>query len=111
MLFLVLNVLTPKKKKQSEIFIRLVLNELCNLLPSPNGESLLDCNSLPNLPNFVFTLNNHDFVLTPQQYTMQIDAAGETLCLSGFISLDLPPQYGNFFILGDVFIGKIFFVC
>ncbi|KAH8971313.1 hypothetical protein BDL97_02G134400 [Sphagnum fallax] len=43
------------------------LNELCERLPSPNGESLVDCNSLSSLPNVSFTIAGKLFDLTPEQ--------------------------------------------
>jgi phytepsin len=42
------------------------LNQVCERLPSPNGESLVNCNSLESMPNIAFTISGKEFVLTPQ---------------------------------------------
>jgi phytepsin len=42
------------------------LNQLCERLPSPNGESLVDCDSLSTMPKVSFTIADKIFDLTPE---------------------------------------------
>jgi cathepsin D len=77
--------------------------------PLERGEYTVDCSKLSTMPNVVFTLNGVQFALTPQDYVLQVSELGQTICLSGFMGMDLS-QVGVDWILGDVFIGKFYTV-
>ncbi|GLT54520.1 hypothetical protein SLA2020_277120 [Shorea laevis] len=81
------------------------VNELCESLPSPSGESVIECDSISNMPDITFTIGNKPFTLTPEQYILRTGEGVATICISGFMAIDIAPPLGPLWILGDVFMG------
>jgi phytepsin len=85
------------------------LEEVCKFIPGNSGERTVDCETVPSLPTITVTISGVKFDLLPTDYINQISVSnGESICISGFMGMDLPPQISLQWILGDVFMAKYY---
>lgn len=70
--------------------------------------STLNCSLLNTYPNITFLIGGVNYVITAEQYVIQETVLGKTQCVMGIIAADLPPLWGDAFVLGDTFMIRYY---
>ncbi|NWI39763.1 RENI protein, partial [Picathartes gymnocephalus] len=72
------------------------------------GEYVVDCEQVPQLPNISFHLGGKVYALGGPAYVLRQSQYGEDVCVVAFSGLDIPPPAGPLWILGATFIAHFY---
>lgn len=60
------------------------------------------CEGIDLLPDITFKIDDTDYVLTAQDYVVQVTQGDQTQCLMGIMAMAVPEGF-DYIIVGDVF--------
>jgi hypothetical protein len=66
-----------------------------------------DCSGIEKLPDLTFTIDGIDYVLTYNDYVLQVESDGQKECVLGIMGGQFPPTF-KYFILGDSFMRRYY---
>ncbi|NWR47490.1 RENI protein, partial [Regulus satrapa] len=85
-----------------------VLMKAIGATEAAEGEYVVDCERVPQLPNISFHLGGKVYGLSGPAYVLRQSQYGEDVCVVAFSGLDIPPPAGPLWILGATFIGHYY---
>jgi hypothetical protein len=71
------------------------------------GRYTVDCSTVSSLPTFKITIGGHTWNLEGSDYIINDE---NVECILGVMGIDLPARVGNIYIMGDVFLKKVYTV-
>ncbi|WP_346321007.1 pepsin-like aspartyl protease [Chitinophaga sp. YIM B06452] len=77
---------------QSYQFVELSQSELINI--SGGGEFECLCDFVPGSLSASLALGGQDFTLTPNDYVLKVTDEGVSVCITGFLGLNIPLPAG-----------------
>lgn len=70
------------------------LQKAIGAVPLIQGEYMIPCEKVSTLPDVTLKLGGKLYKLSSEDYTLKVSQGGKTICLSGFMGMDIPHLAG-----------------